>query len=129
MRLEQIDHVALTCVSPDATKAWYMGVLGFEHVFPGQWDGSPILLRLGSTFIALFPVKGGGSDLKSAIRFDHLALRAATYGDFEQAKEEIRRGGIALQFQDHGISHSIYLSDPDGHKLEITTYDVRTATS
>jgi len=58
MRLEQIDHVALRCASPEATKAWYVSTLGFEHVFPGQWSGFPIFLRLGSTFITLFPQKG-----------------------------------------------------------------------
>src|SRR5687768_9688482 len=126
MHLEQIDHVALTCVSPGATKTWYVDVLGFEHVFPGQWDGIPILLRLGSTYIALFPVTGAGSDLKSSIRLDHLALRATTYVDFQLAQQELRDAGTSFQFQDHEISHSIYFSDPDGHKLEITTYDVRT---
>src|SRR5688500_1629335 len=50
MRLEQIDHVALRCASLEATKAWYVSTLGFEHVFPGQWSGVPIVLRLGSTF-------------------------------------------------------------------------------
>src|SRR4051812_42111570 len=54
MRLEQIDHVALRCASPEATKAWYVSTLGFEHVFPGRWSGIPIVLRLGSTYITLF---------------------------------------------------------------------------
>lgn len=123
MRLEQIDHVALTCVSPDATMAWYVRVLGCEHVFPGQWEGIPLFLRLGATFIALFPSKGPGRDLPP-IRLDHLAFRAATYADFEHAQEELRGHGVACQFQDHQISHSIYFVDPDGHKLEITTYDL-----
>ena len=30
---------------------WYMSTLGFERVFPGQWSGVPIFLRLGSTGI------------------------------------------------------------------------------
>ena len=44
IRLEQIDHLALRCASPEATKEWYVSTLGFEHVFPGQWGGSPIVL-------------------------------------------------------------------------------------
>jgi catechol-2,3-dioxygenase len=31
---------------------------------------------------------------------------------------------IAFEFQDHGAAHSIYLEDPDGLLLELTTYDV-----
>ena len=32
--------------------------------------------------------------------------------------------GVEVQFSDHGISHSIYFDDPDGHQLELTTYEV-----
>ena len=28
-----------------------------------------------------------------------------------------------MHFSDHGLSHSIYLRDPDGHQIELTTYD------
>ena len=27
------------------------------------------------------------------------------------------------RFSDHGISHSVYLNDPDGHQIELTTYE------
>jgi catechol 2,3-dioxygenase-like lactoylglutathione lyase family enzyme len=123
MRLEQIDHVALTCASPEASKDWYVRVLGFVHVYPGQWKGVPVFLRLGTTFIALFPSKGPGRELPP-VRLDHLAFRAATSADFKDAQQGLRRQGVPFQFQDHGISHSIYFADPDGHELEITTYDL-----
>jgi catechol 2,3-dioxygenase-like lactoylglutathione lyase family enzyme len=123
MRLEQIDHVALRCASLEATKEWYVSTLGFEHVFPGQWSGVPIMLRLGSTFIALFPQKGDEQDSADG-RVWHLAFRAATYADFRIAQTELQARGVSSQFQDHEISHSIYFSDPDGLLLEITTYDV-----
>ena len=40
------------------------------------------------------------------------------------AQAELKRRGIQFEFQDHKISHSIYFDDPDGHHLEITTYDL-----
>jgi catechol 2,3-dioxygenase-like lactoylglutathione lyase family enzyme len=122
MRLEQIDHVALRCASPEMTKAWYVGTLGFKHVFQGQWSGVPIFLRLGSTFIALFPNKA--REYSQEARVLHLAFRAATYADFRSAQKELGSKGIPFEFQDHEISHSIYFSDPDGFQLEITTYDL-----
>lgn len=123
MRLEQIDHVALRCASPEATKAWYVSTLGFEHVYPGQWGGIPIVLRLGSTLITLFPQKEKDKAPAEG-RAWHLALRAATYADFQSAQTELQSRGISFQFQDHEISHSIYFFDPDGFLLEITTYDL-----
>src|SRR5215472_10020222 len=107
MRLEQIDHIALRCASPEAIKAWYVSTLGFEHVYPGQWSGSPIVLRLGSTFLTLFPRKENKPALTDG-RAWHLALRAATYADFRSAQTELEARGISFQFQNHEISHSIY---------------------
>lgn len=123
MRLEQIDHIALRCASPEATKEWYVNTLGFDHVFRGQGAGVPIILRLGSTFLTLFPKKGNEQVLADD-RAWHLAFRAATYGDFQAAQTELQSRGVSFQFQDHEISHSIYFFDPDGFLLEITTYDL-----
>lgn len=123
MRLEQIDHVALRCASIEATTAWYVSKLGFEHVFPGQWAGVPIVLRLGSTFVTLFPQKENEQPSADG-RAWHLAFRAATYADFQSAQSELQARGVSFQFRDHEIAHSIYFSDPDGFLLEITTYDV-----
>jgi catechol-2,3-dioxygenase len=53
----------------------------------------------------------------------HLAFRADRQ-NFALAQQELKQRGIAFDFQDHDISHSIYFSDPDGHKLEITTYEI-----
>ena len=121
MRLEQIDHVGLRCASPEATKEWYVKILGFEHVFPDS--EAPIFLRLGSTYLTLFPQKENEQPAANG-RAWHLALRAATYADFRSAQAELQAKGVSFQFQDHEISHSIYLFDPDGFLLEITTYDI-----
>ena len=126
MRLEQIDHIALRCASPEATRAWYMNTLGFEHVFPDHGSGTPIILRLGSTFINLFPQKEGEQPAADS-RIWHFALRAATYEDFQSAQTELQARAISFGFRDHEIAHSIYFTDPDGVLLEITTYDLPNA--
>lgn len=121
IRLEQIDHVALRCGSVAVSKEWYVRVLGFEHIHPNHGGGVPIFLRLGSTDFTLFPQKG---DEAGTGRIWHYAFRTATYADFESARAELQAQGIACQFRDHDIAHSLYLFDPDGVMLEITTYDL-----
>jgi catechol 2,3-dioxygenase-like lactoylglutathione lyase family enzyme len=123
MNLEQIDHVALRCASPEATKNWYVNTLGFEHVFTGQWSGIPIFLRMGTTSLALFPQKEKEPPSPNGQAW-HLAFRAATYADFQSAQTDLQAHGVVFQFSDHEIAHSIYFTDPDGFLLEITTYDV-----
>ena len=128
MKLEQIDHLALTCREPAASLDWYVRVLGFEPEFVGQWGGVPLFLRLGSTRLALFPLRdrapGGNSKTPDGPRMDHFALRAATCSEFLAAQDDLRERGIAFDFQDHEISLSIYFDDPNGHTVEITTYDL-----
>ena len=124
MQLSGIDHVALTCASTESTATWYVDVLGFEHVFPGEWGGVPVFLRLGSTFLALFPLRGAAQPAAQRPGFDHLAFNAGTQRQFADARAGLTRHGIKFSYQDHGISHSIYFADPDGRRLEITTYDV-----
>ena len=53
----------------------------------------------------------------------HLAFRADRK-NFLVAQGELKKRGIKFEFQDHEIANSIYFYDPDGHQLEITTYDV-----
>jgi len=91
-----------------------------------MWDGIPNFIVKGNTAIDLFPLRV--DDSKSAtrnskIRMLHLAFRANRNG-FLSAQEELKRRGIKFEFEDHEISHSIYFRDPDGHQLEITTYEL-----
>ena len=126
MELEGIDHVAMSVRDVEAAANWYIDVLGFERRYEGMWDGIPAFIGKGTTSIALFPVRSKEETATSAhsgVRILHLAFRA-TRKSFLAAQEELKQRRIHFEFQDHGISNSIYFSDPDGHKLEITTYDL-----
>lgn len=123
MNIQKLDHVALICSDVNASKDWYMNVLGMEWVFQGQWNNNPYFLKLGDCYIALFQ-SSDEKNLASHIgpRIDHFAFRAETRVDYEEIKEELGKRGIPFSEQDHEISISIYLRDPDGIKVEITTY-------
>jgi catechol 2,3-dioxygenase-like lactoylglutathione lyase family enzyme len=64
------------------------------------------------------PAPGRGS-----VAMRHLAFRVDRDG-FERAQEELAERGIQFDFMDHETAHSIYFADPDGHRLEITTYEL-----
>ena len=126
MELEGIDHVALSVRDVERSTKWYMEVLGFERRHEGMWDGIPIFIGKGTTALALFPVRsnaGGSSSEGRGPRMLHLAMRA-NRENFAAAQEELKHRGIDFEFEDHEISHSIYFCDLDGHKLEITTYEL-----
>jgi len=126
MQLEGIDHVALGVRDIERSVNWYIEVLGFERLHEGMWNGVPTFIGKGNTGIALFPASHNAKSTPSTrrdIRMLHLAFRANRDG-FVAAQQELEKRGIEFEFQDHEISHSIYFHDPDGHQLEITTYDL-----
>ncbi len=125
MNLEGIDHIALSVRDLDEATRWYTEVLGFEPKFPGQWNGVPTFLAKGTTALALFPAHHATASAgpSHGARFLHLAFRADRAG-FVAAQKELKERGIPFTFEDHKISHSIYFVDPDGHELEITTYEL-----
>jgi catechol 2,3-dioxygenase-like lactoylglutathione lyase family enzyme len=126
MDLEGIDHVALAISNVERSAQWYIDVLGFERRYEDMWDGIPTFIGKGTTAIALFPADSDGRSTSSHrdIRMLHLAFRASRE-NFLSAQDELKRRGIKFEFQDHEISHSIYFRDPDGHELEITTYELK----
>ena len=130
LTLEGIDHVALAVADVEQSAAWFVEVLGFERRFEGMWDGVPAFVGKGTTAIALFPRRDSHASATTSQRppndvdMRHLALRADRK-NFLAAQADLKSRSIPFDFQDHEISHSIYFRDPDGHELEITTYDLK----
>ncbi len=121
--LERIDHVALAVRDVEGSANWYIEILGFERRYEGMWSGIPVFVGKGRAAIALFPSTNENREAPGR----HGILHFAFWTDrknFLAAQEELTNRGITFQFQDHEISHSIYFSDPDGHEIEITTYEV-----
>jgi catechol 2,3-dioxygenase-like lactoylglutathione lyase family enzyme len=125
-KIEALDHVALSVWDVERSARWYADVLGFKREHEGMWDGVPIFVGNGDAAIALFPARekdGPTSHDHAAVRTLHFAFRADRE-NFLRAQDELKKRAIAFDFQNHEISHSIYFRDPDGHQIEITTYEL-----
>jgi len=123
--IQHLDHVALRVADVAASANWYCETLGMEPAFEGMWGGVPTMLALGPTCVALFPASES-DDPEAAparIRMDHFAFRADRE-NFDRARRELPARGVKVEFQDHQASRSLYFDDPDGHTVEITTYEV-----
>ena len=123
MELEGIDHVAISVRDVEKAAQWYIDVLGFERMHDGMWNGIPVFIGKGTTALALFPAKSL-EPVRGGVRMLHLAMRADRK-NFLAAQGELKERGSKFEVEDHEISHSIYFSDPDGHHLEITTYELK----
>ena len=126
LRVEGLDHVALTVRDVSRSVAWYQDVLGLERRYEAVWGDFPAIVGAGTTALALFPTPvptpapPPGRDVLSV---RHIAFRVDR-ATFDRARGELEARGLAPTFQDHTAAHSLYFADPDGHQLEITTYEV-----
>jgi len=125
-KIDALDHVALSVRDVERSARWYTDVLGLKRQHEGMWDGVPIFVGNGAAAIALFPVRdkaGSKSHDHAPVRTLHFAFRTDRE-NFLHAQDELKKRAIPFDFQDHEISHSIYFRDPDGHQIEITTYEL-----
>jgi catechol 2,3-dioxygenase-like lactoylglutathione lyase family enzyme len=118
--VQGLDHVALGVPDQQVSDSWYRDVLGLEREHADAWGDTPIALMAQGSGLALFKAQ---PDSNPAVRLRHIAFRVDRE-NFDIAQDDLRGRGIAFEFQDHAVSQSIYFEDPDGLRLELTTYEV-----
>ena len=121
-----LDHVAIAVADVERSQRFYAETLGLERVHEA-WE-MPIVMAAEGTGVAIFAKELHPSstpdDLEApALRILHIAFRLDRAG-FEAARRTFEETGVQARFSDHGISHSLYLHDPDGHQIELTTYEL-----
>ena len=124
--LQGLDHVALIVRDVAHSAAWYQQVLGLERRLEEGCNDTPARLSLGSARLELFecrvaepnPVPGCDT-----LATHHVAFRVDR-ANFASAQETLLQRRIPFEIQEHTLANSLYFRDPDGHQIEITTYDV-----
>lgn len=122
MNLERIDHVGLNVRDLVSSAEFYQRILGFGivHKWNTTWMIGTDTMRLG-----LFqrPNSNPLCNIDNTISITHLAFRTDGVG-FLAAQAELRKLGVFFDpAEDTGIAYSVFIFDPDGHQIEITTYD------
>ena len=121
MNLKAIDHVAVSVKSLEDSFRWYSQVLGFQlfHKFTRTWMVERNGMKIGLMRRAdAKPVE----DLDNTIAIQHFAF-SVSEDDFQRAVDTLQQSGVSFDGpEDTGIAFSIFLADPDGHTVEITTY-------
>lgn len=124
MPIQSIGHAVLKVSNMERAEAFYCGVLGFPVAT--RWDG----LGRDMTFFSLgnhhdLAIVAMGDDAPRAdpagCGLAHVAFKVGeTDAELIEMKAQVEARGWKIDRAiDHGVTHSLYLHDPDGNQLEL----------
>lgn len=126
IRVLGIDHVALSVSDLERSRQFYTEVLGLkvsEREY--QKPGVEYFLDCGTSLVGLIQgdPKGDNHVLQDGgLGGNHFSFRVHTK-DFDRIVEEIKSCAITVTYlKKREKSWSVYFLDPDGNKLEITSW-------
>ncbi len=122
-KINYIDHIAITAKDQEASIQWYEKVIGLKRVETKEWEKYPIFALSGRSGVAIFPASDEGvpKEPRPDQRIDHFAFNVSN-DDFKNAQDYFKGIKEAFVVKDHIHYHSLYLKDPDGHTVELTTF-------
>ena len=119
----RIGHVHLRVADLDRATSFYRDVLGFDLTAYGS-DHEHAFLSAGGYHhhIAMntWHSKGGTPPPEGHTGLQHFAILYPDRRELARAVERLLERGYPIGVgQDHGVSISVYLSDPDGNGIEL----------
>ena len=119
----RVGHVHLKVADLERAIAFYTETLGFTLSF--RLPSGAAFLAAGSYHhhigLNTWQSRRGSPAPPHHTGLYHFAIRYPTRRDLARAVRRVVSAGVPLQgVADHGVSESIYLSDPDGNGIELT---------
>jgi catechol 2,3-dioxygenase len=123
MEIKSLGHLVLKCTDRQRSEQFYSETLGFPICARYEQDGlNMTFFTLGNHHdLAVMEVSGDGSTpSEQAVGLDHVAFNIGTsLDDLRDAKSHLEQAGITPDPVDHGVTQSLYFSDPDGNGIEL----------
>lgn len=121
MRIHELGHVVLYVSSLERSANFYKDILGFAEIFRSP---NAAIFSSSRTHHELMLLEVGGTpnvDHSPKPGLYHIGFKI---GDGPEAakqayRELVEHGVTIVGTGDHGVTHSIYILDPDGNELEL----------
>jgi catechol 2,3-dioxygenase len=130
MEVKELGHLVLYVGDLDRSSRFYGDVLGWRRIFDGAAAESPFPAAAfsapsGRTHHELLLIEVGedAAPIPAGRRVGlyHFGLKVGDSDDeLRDALAAVTEAGVTvLGASDHGVTHSLYIADPDGNELEL----------
>ena len=135
MQVKELGHLVLYVRDLERSRRFYRDLLGWAEIqVPAEETGFPAAaFTSGRTHheLLLIEVGEGAAPIPSGRRVGmyHFGLKIGeSDAELRQARDELVRAGARIVGStDHGVTHNLYIEDPDGNEIELYI-DVQPAT-
>ena len=123
MEIKELGHVVLYVSNLERSRHFYGDVLGWNEI-TGEHSGAA-MFSAGRTHHELLLIEVGESAQAipqgRRVGMYHFGLKVGTTDDeLAAAIQEIQAAGVTIVgASDHGVTHSLYIQDPDGNEVEL----------
>ena len=123
MEIKELGHIVLYVRDLERSQHFYGEVLGWKQIATmgnmaavfssGRTHHELLLLEVGETAASMPPGRRVG--------LYHFGLKVGeTDDELREALDKLRREGVPIVgMTDHGVTHSVYITDPDGNEIEL----------
>lgn len=121
MKIHELGHVVLYVTELEKLADFYRDTLGFCEILR-RWPMA--VFSAGRTHHELLLIEVGG-EARHSIRPEpglyHIGFKVADLpDDLKKVYRELKEMRVPIVgLADHGVTHSIYIKDPDGNELEL----------
>jgi catechol-2,3-dioxygenase len=125
--VKELGHIVLYVRNLERSVAFYRDVLGWRQIeAPSGAEVMPIALFSGGRThheLLLIEVGDDATPIPSGRRVGmyHFGLKVGdTDDELRAARDRLEAAAVPLLgASDHGVTHSLYLADPDGNEIEL----------
>jgi len=123
MEVKELGHIVLYVRDVEVSRRFYRDVLGWKEI--GGSDHQMAMYSSGRTHHELLLIEVGpdAAPIPSGSRVGmyHFGLKVGTTDEeLREALETLRAAGASVVGSaDHTVTHSLYITDPDGNEIEL----------
>ncbi|MGH9041269.1 MAG: VOC family protein [Acidimicrobiia bacterium] len=123
MEVKELGHIVLYVSDLEQSRKFYGGVLGWREIATFGSQGAVYSSGRTHHELLLLEVGPDADPIPAGRRLGmyHFGLKIGTTDEeLRAALSELESAGVTvLGKSDHGVTHSLYIADPDGNEIEL----------